>query len=98
MSSQANAEVNCRPLSEIRESWRPKHLKTWERKSWAMPAALMFLEQGARITPFVRPWLTMTIKKSWPEDGGRLVMRLMESCWNGRSEEEGMGGSGGHVG
>ena len=31
-SSHMNAEANCRPLSEIRESWRPKHLKTWERK------------------------------------------------------------------
>ena len=98
MSSQANAEVNCRPLSEIRESWRPKHLKTWKRKSWAMLAASMFLEQGARITPFVRPWSTMTIKESWPVDGGRLVMRSTESCRNGRDEEEGMRDRGGHVG
>ena len=93
-----NAEANCRPLSEIRESWRLKHLKIWERKSWAMPAASMFLEQGVRITPFVRPWLTTTIKESWPVDRERLVMRSMESCWNGRDEEEGIGDKGGHVG
>ena len=51
----------------------------------------MFLEQGARITPFIRLWSTTTIKESWPVDGGRSVMRSMESCWNGRDEEEGMG-------
>ena len=49
-----------------------------------------------------RGWETrediMAIKESWPEDGERSVMRSMESCWNGRSKEEGMGGSGGHVG
>ena len=90
MSSWANAEANCNPLSEIRESWRPKFLKTWKKKSWAIPAASMFLEQGARITPFVRLWSTTTSKESWPEDGGRSVIRLTESCLNGRRVEEGI--------
>ena len=61
-------------------------------------SASMFLEQGVRIIPFVSLWLIMTIQESWPEDRGRSVMRSMESCLNGRSVEEGMGDSGGHVG
>ena len=63
-----------------------------------MPAASMFLEQGARITPFIRLWSTTTIKESWPEDRGRSVMRSTESCLNGRIVEEGIGDSSGHVG
>ena len=69
-----------------------------QRKSCAMLAASMFLEQGVRITPFIRLWLTTTNKESWPADGGRSVMRSTESCWNGRDEEEEMGDRGGHVG
>ena len=53
---------------------------------------------GSEDYPFVRPWSTTTIKESWLADGGRSVMRSMESCWNGRDEEEGMGDKGGHVG
>ena len=49
-----------------------------------IPAASMVLEQGARITPFVRPWSTMTITESKPEETGRSVMRLTESCLKGR--------------
>ena len=48
--------------------------------------------------PFISLWLTMTSKESWPEDGGRLVIRFTESCLNRRSMEEGIGESSGHVG
>ena len=54
----------------------------------------MVFEQGMRITPFMRPWLTMTINESCLFDGGRSVMRLTESCLKGRGEDEGMGASG----
>ena len=91
-------EANCGPLSDIRESWRPKHLNTWWRKCLATPATSMVLEQGMRITPFVRPWLTTTINESCPLEEGGLVMRSTESCLNGSGEEEGMGASGGRVG
>lgn len=40
----------------------------------------------------------MTIQKSWPLNKGRLVMRLTESCLNGRVEEDEMGMSGEVVG
>ena len=56
------------------------------------------LEQGMRITPFVRPWLTTTINESCPFEGGSEVMRSTESCLNGRGEDEGMGASGRQVG
>ena len=61
-------------------------------------AASIVLEQGMRITLFVRLWSTMTINESCPLEGGRSVMRLMEGCLKGRGEEEGMGASGGQVG
>ena len=91
-------EANCGPLSDIRESWRPKHLNTWWRKYLATPATSMVFEQGMRITPFVRPWSTTTINESCPLEGGRSVTQLMESCLNGSGEEEGMRVSGGRVG
>ena len=55
----------------------------------------MVFEQGMRITPFVRLWLTMTINESCLFEGGRSVTRLTESCLNDRVEEEEMGASGG---
>ena len=62
-----------------------------------MPAASMVFEQGMRITPFIRLWLTTTIKESCPFDGGRSVIRSTDSCLKGRGEDEGMGVSGGQV-
>ena len=59
---------------------------------------MIVLEQGARITPFVRPWSTMTITESKPEKRGRSVMRLIESCLKGRESEDEIGQSGGMVG
>ena len=55
----------------------------------------MVFEQGMRITPFIRPWSTMTIKESCPFEGGRSVTRSTESCLKGRGKDEGMGASGG---
>ena len=46
-----------------------------------MLAASMFLEQEVRITPFVRPWLTTTIKESWPADGGCIAKSEEHHCW-----------------
>ena len=87
--------MNCGPLLDIRESWRPKRLNMWWRNCLATPAVSMVFEQGMRITPFIRPWSTTTINESCPFEGGRLVTRSTESCLNGRGEKEGMGASGG---
>ena len=48
-----------------------------------------------RITPFIRPWLIMTINESCPLEGGRSVTRLTESCLKSRGEDNGMEVSGG---
>ena len=55
-----------------------------------MLEASMFLKQGARIISFVRPWLTMTNKESYPKEGRRSGIRLIESCLNKRRIEKGM--------
>ena len=87
--------MNCGPLSDIRESWSLKCLNTWWRKSFTTPAVSMVFEQEMRITPFVRPWSTITINESCPFEGGKLVTKLTESCLKGRGKDEGMGVSGG---
>ena len=88
------ADVNCGPLLDIRELWRLNCLNTWWRKS----LATMVFEQGMRITPFIRPWLTTTINESYPLEGGRSITRSTESCLKGRGKDEGTGASGGQVG
>ena len=79
-------------------SCRPKCLKTLLRKICAISVALMVLKQGVRITPFIRPWSTMTMIESWLSKDGRSVMRSMESYLKRRIVEEAMGMSGGMVG
>ena len=82
----------------MRVSCSPNCLKTKSKNNWAIPAALTVLEQGARITPFVRPWSTMTITESNPEEIGRSVMRSTESCLKGRETVDEIGQRGGMVG
>ena len=82
----------------MRVSCSPNRLKTKSKNNWAIPAASTVLEQGARITPFVRPWLTTTITESNPEETGRLVMRSTESCLKGRETVDEIGQRGGMVG
>ena len=97
-SSLVKVEANWGPLSDITESCRPNRLKTWEKKSLATPATSMVLEHGIMITPFVRPWSTMTIIESLSCILGRSVTRSTESCLKGRDKDEGIGASGGRVG
>ena len=97
-SSLVKTEVNWGPQSEMRVSCKLNHLKTKLKNNWVTPAALTLLEQGARITPFVRPWSTTTITESKPEERGRSVMRSTESCLKGRETEDEIGQSGGTVG
>ena len=74
---------------------RPNHLKTKLKSNWAIPAASTVSEQGARITPFVRPWSTTTMTESNLEEGGRSVMRSTESCLKGRETVDEIGQRGG---
>ena len=41
------------------------------------------LLQGQKITPFERPWSTMTKMESKLWECGRSVMRSIEICWKG---------------
>ena len=43
----------------------------------------MILVQGARITPLLRPWLTMTMTESRLSTEGRKEMRSMNKFWKG---------------
>ena len=76
----------------------PNHLKTKSKNNWAIPAASTVLKQGARITPFIRPWSTTTITESKPEETGRLVMRSTERCLKGRETVDKIRQRGGVVG
>ena len=46
-------------------------------------AAVKVLEQGMRITPFVRPWSTTANIESYPFDKGRSVIMSIEHCAKG---------------
>ena len=76
----------------------PNCLKTKSKNNWAIPAASTVLEQGVRITLFVRPWLTTTMTESNPDDRERLVIRLTESCLKGRETVDKIGQRGGTIG
>ena len=68
------------------------------KKELGNSSYIKVLEQGVKITPFVRLWSTMTMIESKPEDGRRSVMRSTESCLKGRAMVDGMGQRGGVVG
>ena len=91
------AEANWGPQSEMRVLCSPNCLKTKLKNNWVIPAASTVLEQGARITPFVRPWSTTTITESDPKERGRSVMRSTESCLKGSELVEEIGRRGGMV-
>ena len=79
-------------------SCSPNHLKIKSKNNWVILAASIVLKQGARITPFVRPWSTTTIRESRPKERGRLVMRLTESLLKGSKTVDEIGQSGGTAG
>ena len=80
----------------IRWLCRLKQRKMFLKKSSATPFTLLL--HGVRITPFERPWSTMTKSESNPLERGRSVIRSTESCWKGQGQEEGRGDNAGTVG
>ena len=76
----------------------PKAEVYFVEKRAATPSAVMVFFVGHRITPFIRPWLTMTSKESKPAEVGRSVIRSQETCWKGQEAWDLMGVSGGTVG
>ena len=77
-SSWGKAEANWDPWSEITLGCRPNHRKICLKKGDATLAALISLVQGQKITPFVRPWLTVTMTELNSSDKGNLEMRSVE--------------------
>ena len=67
-------------------------------KGFPTPAASIDLEHGIIITPFIRPWSTMTIMEFILCTLGRSVTRSTESCLKGRKDVEAMGFNGGRTG
>ena len=64
-------------------SGSPYHLYKLSSRSWAAPSVVRVFVQGDKITPFERPWSTMTKIESKPSTGGMSVMRSIEQLANG---------------
>ena len=79
-----NAQAaNWGPQSEIILSGSPNCLYRLSSRSCAAPSAVNVFVQGIKITPFERPWSTMTKIKSKPSTGGRSVIRSIEQWAKG---------------
>ena len=63
----------------------------------AAPIASTVLLQGIKITPFIRPWSTMTIKESKLSHSGRSAMKSVVTNEKGHVTSDLIGDSGGVV-
>ena len=74
-------EFPCKIGHKLRSSIRDdlsKGLKwayNFQKMMAAIPSAMMLFFVGHRITPLLRPWLTMTKRASKPLDRGSPVIR-----------------------
>ena len=76
--------VNWGPQSEIILSRSPNCLYRLSSRSCAAPSAVRVFVQGIKITPFERPWSTMTKIKLKLLMGGRSVIRSIEQLAKGQ--------------
>ena len=85
--SSVNAfDANCGPRSEMILSGSPNGLYKFSRSNHAVPSKVSVLLQGSKITPFERPWSTMTKMELYPSVGGRSVIKSIEQLANGRKD------------
>ena len=75
--------ANLGSLSEIILLGNPNLLKRLSHRSMVAPSQVNVLAQGHKITPFERPWSTMTRIELYPSTGGRSVIRYMEQWAKG---------------
>jgi hypothetical protein len=68
------------------------------KKSLATPSEVIVFRQGVIITPYIRPWLTMTMIELNPPEGGRSVMRSTKREVKGAVVVEGIRTRGGVTG
>jgi len=86
-------------LSEIMILGNPNRLTIWSKWSSAASSAVNSLLQGIKITPFVRPWSTTTITRSWPRSVlGNPEIKSCVIIWNGFVAVDLIGCTGGYVG
>ena len=76
-------EANCRPLSDIALSGRPKHLYSEVSRMVPICSAVIVLLHDSKITPFIDPWSTMTMIESNPSETRRSVIKSMVRRENG---------------
>ena len=74
--------ANWGPRSEIIFSGNLYHLYKLLSKSCTAPLAVSVFVQGDKITPFERPWSTMTKMELKPSTVGRSVIRSIEQLAN----------------
>ena len=79
-------DANCEPQSEMILSRSPNCLYKFSRSKRAVSLEVSILLQGSKITPFKRPWSTMTKIESYSSAGGRSVIKSMEQLANGRRD------------
>ena len=85
-------------LSEIIILGNPNCLTVWSKWSSVALSAVNSLLQGIKITPFVRPWSTMTITWSWPRSVlGNPEIKSCVIIWNGFVAVDLIGCTGGCV-
>ena len=88
--------AGCWRLGDRSQSW---FSQIWgENRTGPDPQTLIILLQGHRITPFESPWSTMIKIELNPLLIGRLVMKSIVTCWNGRWACDLIGISGAAVG
>ena len=75
--------ANWGPLSKIILSGRLNHLYRLSSNSCATSLELIIFIHGHKITPFERPWLTMTRIESKLLDMGRSVIKSIMQLANG---------------
>ena len=82
-SSQNDCEANCGPQSEIILFGNPNLLYRLSKSRVATCSAVIIFEHGRRITPFVRPWFTMTNRESSLFTTGKSVIMSIEQYCKG---------------
>ena len=75
--------ANWGPQSEIILLGNPNHLYKLSSRSCAAPSVVNVFVQGIKITPFTRPWSTMTKMESKLLTGGRSMIKSIEQLVKG---------------
>jgi hypothetical protein len=75
--------ANLRSLFEIILSGNPNILKRLSHRSITVPSYVIVFAQGHKITPFEKPWSTMTRIELYPSTGGKSIIKSIEHLANG---------------